>query len=119
MKEKVKVDNWRKNFDFPASVEHRPSAMVGHLHNFDWSILSTLLTSSSSIPGDFKFKVVDKEDGLVTTLDAHRIILALHSDHFKNTFFISGVKFKEQEEGIVVIIKDTTKEAFEAFLDFN
>ena len=117
MKEKVKVDNWRKNFDFPASVEHRSSAMVGHLHNFDWSILSTLLTSSSPIPGDIKFKVVDKEDGLVTTLEAHKIILALHSDHFKNAFFGSGVKFKEEEEGIMVI-KETTRAAFEDFVGF-
>jgi len=83
--------------------------------NFDWSILSTLL---SPIPGDIKFKVVDKEDELETTLDGHKIILALHSEHFKNAFFGTGVMFKEQEEGTMVI-KDTTKEAFEDFLGFN
>ena len=83
--------------------------------NFDWSILSTLL---SPIPGDIKFKVVDKEDGLETTLDGHKIILALHSEYFKNAFFGTGVMFKEQEEGTMVI-KDTTKEAFEDFLGFN
>ena len=92
--------------------------MVGHSPNFDWSVLSTLLTSSSPISGDIKFKVVDKEDGLVTTLEAHKFILALHSDHFNNAFFGSGVNFKEEEEGIVVI-KDATKEAFEDFLGFN
>ena len=54
--------------------------MVGRSSNFDWSILSTLITSSSPIPGDIKFKVVDKEDGLVTTLEAHKIILALQRD---------------------------------------
>ena len=54
----------------------------------------------------------------MTTLDANKIIIALHSDHFKNAFFGSGVRFKEQEEGIVVI-KDTTEEAFEDFLGFN
>ena len=92
--------------------------MVGQSPNFDWSILSTLLTSSSTIPRDIKFKVVDKEDGLVTTLEAHKFILALHSDHFNNAFFGSGVNFKEEEEGVVVI-KDATKEAFEDFLGFN
>ena len=91
--------------------------MVGRSSNFDWSILSTLITSSSPIPGDIKFKVVDKEDGLVTTLEAHKIILALHSDHFKNAFFGSGVKFKEEEEGIMVI-KETTLAAFEDFVGF-
>merc|ERR1719339_209835 len=91
--------------------------MVGHSPNFDWSILSTLLTSSSPIPADIKFKVVDKEDGLVTTFQAHKFILGLHSDHFNNAFFGSGVNFKEEEDGIVVI-KDTTKEAFEDFLGF-
>ena len=94
------------------------SAMVGHSHNFDWSTLSTLLTSSSPIPGDIKFKVVDKEDGLVTTFQAHKFILGLHSDHFNNAFFGSGVNFKEEEDGFVVI-KDATKEAFEDFLGFN
>ena len=92
--------------------------MVGHSHNFDWSTLSTLLTSSSPIPGDIKFKVVDKEDGLVTTFQAHKFILGLHSDHFNNAFFGSGVNFKEEEDGFVVI-KDATKEAFEDFLGFN
>ena len=92
--------------------------MVGHSPNFDWSILSTLLTSSSPIPGDIKFKVVDKEDGLVTTFQAHKFILGLHSDHFNNAFFGSGVNFKEEEDGFVVI-KDATKEAFEDFLGFN
>ena len=92
-------------------------AMVGHSLNFDWSILSTLLTSSSPIPGDIKFKVVDKEDGLVTTLDAHKIILALHSDHFKNVFYGPEFKFKEEEEGIMVI-KETTRAAFEDIIGF-
>ena len=92
--------------------------MVGRSPNFDWSSLSTLLTSSSPIPADIKFKVVDKEDGLVTILEAHKFILGLHSDHFNNAFFGSGVNFKEEEDGIVVI-KDSTKEAFEDFLGFN
>ena len=92
--------------------------MVGHSPNFDWSTLSTLLTSSSPIPADIKFKVVDKEDGLVTTFEAHKFILGLHSDHFNNAFFGSGVNFKEEEDGFVVI-KDATKEAFEDFLGFN
>merc|ERR1719430_1766034 len=90
--------------------------MVGR--NFDWSILSTLLTSSSPIPANIKFKLVDKEDGLVTTFEAHKFILGLHSDHFNNAFYGSGVQFKEEESGIVVI-KDATKEAFEDFLGFN
>ena len=55
---------------------------------------------------------------MVATFEAHKIILALHSDHFKNAFFGSGTFFKEKEEGTVVI-KETTKEAFEDFLGFN
>ena len=92
--------------------------MVGHSSNFDWSNqISTLFTSSSPIPSDIKFKVVDKEDGLVTTLDAHKIILALHSDHFKNVFYGPEFKFKEEEEGIMVI-KETTRAAFEDIIGF-
>ena len=95
----------------------RPSQWLVTPLIFDWSILSTFLTSSSPIPGDVKFKVVDKEDGLVTTLDAHKIILALHSDHFKNVFYGPEFKFKEEEEGIMVI-KETTRAAFEDIIGF-
>ena len=92
--------------------------MAGQSPNFDWSIVSMLLNPSSNIPGDVKFQVIDRTGHVAAILEAHKIILALHSDHFKNVFFGSGVFFKEQEEGIVVI-KDTTKEAFEDFLGFN
>ena len=92
--------------------------MVDRSPNFDWSILATLLTSSSPIPSDIKFKVVDKEDGLVTVFQAHKFIFGLHSDHFNNVFFGSGVNFKEKED-CTVVIKDATKEAFEDFLGFN
>ena len=70
--------------------------MVGRSFNVDWSIVSTLLTSSSPIPSDVTFKVVDKEDQEETTLEAHKMILALHSDHFKNAFYGSGSMFKEE-----------------------
>ena len=69
--------------------------MVGRSFNVDWSIVSTLLTSSSPIPSDVTFKVVDKEDQ-DTTMEAHKMILALQSDHFKNAFYGSGSMFKEE-----------------------
>ena len=53
----------------------------------------------------------------MTTLEGHKIIIALHNDHFKNAFFGSGIKFKEEEEGIMVI-KETTWAAFEDFVGF-
>ena len=87
-------------------------------HNFDWSLISALITPTSPIPGDIQFKVVDKVGQVLANFEAHKIILALHSDHFKNAFFGSGTFFKEKDEGIVVI-KETTKEAFEDFLGFN
>ena len=87
-------------------------------NNFDWSQLSNLLTSSNTkIPTDVTFKVVDEQDELLTKLEAHKMIVALHSDHFKNAFYGSGTKFKEGNEGVIVI-KETTKEAFEDFLGF-
>ena len=92
--------------------------MAGQEANFDWSIISTLLDPSSSIPGDVKLHVVDRQGQVVAVMEVHKIILALHSDHFKNTFFGSGLFFKENEDGVVVI-KDTTKEAFEDFVGFN
>ena len=86
--------------------------------NFDWSHLSNLLTSSNTkIPTDITFWVVDEQDELLTKLEAHKMIVAMHSDHFKNAFYGSGTKFKEGKEG-VIFIKETTKEAFEDFLGF-
>jgi len=85
--------------------------------HFDWSLLPTLLATSSAIPTDITFKVVDKEDQVVANLEAHKMIVALHSDHFKNALYGSGVNFKEDREGIMVI-KETTKDAFEDFLGF-
>ena len=92
--------------------------MAGQSPNFDWSVLSTLLSSSSPIPGDVKFNVMDQEDKVIASLHAHKIILALHSEHFKNAFFGSGTLFKENEDNVVEI-KETTKEAFEDYLGFN
>ena len=91
--------------------------MAGQSPNLDWSVLSTLLTSSSPIPGDVQFDVMDQEDKEVASLKAHKIILALHSDHFKNAFFGSGTLFKEKNN--IVEIKETSKEAFEDYVGFN
>ena len=55
---------------------------------------------------------------MLVILEAHKLIFALHSDHFKNAFYGSGTAFKESEEGVVVV-KETTKEAFEDFVGFN
>ena len=55
---------------------------------------------------------------MLVILEAHKLIFALHSDHFKNAFYGSGTAFKESEEGVVVV-KETTKEAFEDFVVFN
>jgi len=95
--------------------EESPSHSSGS--HFDWSLLPTLLSTSSAIPTDITFKVVDKEDQVVANLEAHKMIVALHSDHFKNALYGSGVNFKEDREGIMVI-KETTKDAFEDFLGF-
>ena len=86
-------------------------------NHFDWTLLPVLLAASSNIPTDITFKVVDKEEQVVAKFDAHKMIVALHSDHFKNAFYGSGLKFKEGREGVLVI-KETTKEAFEDFLGF-
>ena len=85
--------------------------MVGHSFNIDWSIVSTLLTSSSPIPSDVTFKVVDKEDQEETTLEAHKMILALHSDHFTNAFYGSGSMFRE--EHLLVSLKIRTEIIFD------
>ena len=85
--------------------------------NMNWSAVSSLLDLSNPIPGDVKLKVVDAEEQVVATFEAHKIILSLHSDYFKNLFYGSGKSFKENEDN-VVLIKETSKEALGDFLSF-
>ena len=89
--------------------------MKGGLSNFDWSILSTLFDTTSPIPGDIEFKVVDEQDEVVDTLPAHKVILAVHSNYFRAAFFGTGTMFKQDG---TVLIKETTKEAFRDLLGF-
>ena len=50
--------------------------MVGYSSNFDWSSnISTLLNPSSPIPGDLVFKIVDNEDQMVASFEAHRFVI--------------------------------------------
>jgi len=114
----VRKDGVDLNLLILPAVNHLSASMAGHSSNFDWSNLASVLDPGSRIPGDVVFKIVDQEDKVVASFAAHRFVLALHSDHFNNVFFGSGVHFKEKQEGSLVI-KDTTKEAFEDFLGFN
>ena len=70
-----------------------------------------LILSSSSIPKDIKF--LFKEEGVVTSIMAHKIILAVISDVFEKQFFGS---LKEPEHEI--LIKDAKREVFEVLIDF-
>ena len=70
-------------------------------NHFDWSTLPALLSTSSTIPTDITFKVVDKKEQVVAKFEAHKMIAALHSDHFKNFFYGSGVSFTEGKGGMI------------------
>ena len=76
--------------------------------------IKSLLDKDSEIPTDISFEIVD--DTEIVTLKAHKLILAAHSVFFRKAFFGSGLNFKESSG--TVIIKETTKEAFEAMIDF-
>ena len=91
--------------------------MKGRVSNFDWSILSTLLDTTSPIPGDIEFQVFDQQDQVVDILKAHKVILAVHTNYFRAAFFGTGTSFKEEKDGIV-LIKETTKEAFRDLVGF-
>ena len=52
-------------------------------------------------------------------MEAHKVILAMHSKYFKDIFFRSGVFLKSGSNVMpTVIIKGTTKGAFKEFLGF-
>ena len=63
------------------------------------------------------FQLVDSEDKVVDTIAAHKVILAVHNEYFRAIFFGTGAFFKEGKDGIVVV-KETTKEAFMDLLGF-
>jgi len=84
--------------------------------NMKWSSLSAFLKEDSEIPTDIAFEIVDESNTNIATVKAHKFVLAVHSVFFQKTFFGSGLNFKESSG--TVIIKETTKEAFSAMIDF-
>ena len=60
---------------------------------------------------------MNSEDKVVDTIAAHKVILAVHNEYFRAIFFGTGAFFKEGKGGIVVV-KETTKEAFLDLLGF-
>jgi len=78
------------------------------------SVVQQTLSAASDIPSDVKFIFEKEEDGEMTVKEvrAHKFILALVSDVFRNGFY-GGMP----DDGSI-IIKDVTKESFEAMIDF-
>ena len=76
---------------------------------------SALLDSSSSIPTDVTFEVIEKKDDDLQSyfFDVHKIVLAVASSVFQAEFFGSA---KETTERIVV--EDTTRDAFETMINY-
>jgi len=77
-------------------------------------VQQTLPVASDIIPTDVKFEFEEEEDGIVTIkeIKAHKFILSLVSDVFRNGFY-GGIL----DDGKIKI-KDVTKESFEAMIDF-
>ena len=87
--------------------------------NFDWSQISSLFRPNfSHLPGDVTFKVLNEEDQVVATFEAHKVILAVHSNYLKDIFFGSGVFNRGSNVMPTVVIKGTSKGAFKDFLGF-
>jgi len=78
-------------------------------------VQQSLPVASDIIPTDVKFEFEEEEeDGrvIIQEIKAHKFILALVSDVFRNGFY-GGMP----DDGIIKI-KDVTKESFEAMIDF-
>jgi len=77
-------------------------------------IMTDVWSAASGIPTDIKFLFKEEEDGMITVreINAHRFILALVSDVFKKGFY-GGIT----DDGSIEI-KDVSKEAFEAMIDY-
>ena len=84
--------------------------------NMKWSHLSDFLKEDSEIPTDIAFEIANETNTEIGTVKAHKLILAAHSVFFRKAFFGSGLNFKESSG--TVIIKETTREAFSAMIDF-
>jgi len=77
-------------------------------------IMTDVWSAASGIPTDIKFLFKEEEDGMSTAkeINAHRFILSLVSDVFKQGFY-GGMP----DDGIIEI-KDVSKESFEAMIDY-
>jgi hypothetical protein len=70
--------------------------------------------TTSKVPHDVKFKVMDPVDPLsYKTFSAHKLLLAAVSSTFEVQFY--GENFEESNE---VLVEDSQPEAFEKFLQF-
>jgi len=78
------------------------------------SVVQQSLPASSDIPTDVKFMFEEEEGGRATVKEirAHKFILALVSDVFRNGFYGS------MPDNGSIHIKDVKKESFEAMIDF-
>ena len=75
---------------------------------------AALLDSSSNIPTDITFKVVEKDgsESQAHVFKAHKMVLAVASPVFQAEFF--GLA---KETSDMILVQDTTKEAFETMID--
>jgi len=73
--------------------------------------ISKCLDSSSDLPTDVNF-MFKGEEGLVTEVKAHKLILAIASDVFKANFF---GPFESESK---ISIEDATEEVFKAMIEF-
>ena len=68
-------------------------------YHFDWTLLPVLLATSSNIPTDITFKVVDKGEQVVANLEAHKMIVALKATISRTPFMalVSSSRRGERE----------------------
>eukprot|EP00092_Neocalanus_flemingeri_P030410 GFUD01033010.1.p1 GENE.GFUD01033010.1~~GFUD01033010.1.p1 ORF type:complete len:276 (+),score=77.27 GFUD01033010.1:70-897(+) len=78
-----------------------------------WSRKADALDPAFGIPTDVTFVIEDNAGGCVGKVKAHKMFLAMASPVFRTQFYGSSKDTKD-----VIPIKETTKEAFDAMIEF-
>ena len=79
----------------------------------DWSLrVAEAIKATSEFPTDITFKI--EEDGNEYEVEAHRLVLGLASEVFKNMLFVTRTDDQTAKE---ISVKETTVAAFRAMVD--
>ena len=101
-------------FQSPSNYLPNRRFTMAESKGIDWSLrLAELIQASSEIPTDVTFRI-EEDTNEENNVKAHRLVMAMASEPFRNMLFVTNTEDKEAKE---ISVKETTLAAFRAMVD--